>query len=198
MGRGTQSLFLARALWTIAAWAMAIPASGPARAGPWSVTLYGGPWTQRVVSQIVTDGNYDVSGAAIGLAVDRRLFRLGWGFSVEAEGQATENFDGYTFTTLGAGLGLRFDNFPWSLPTSFGAWTGPSYAINPPVEQYVTDRRQHPWLNYVSVELAVAVPWDPRHWDAVLRLYHRSGVWGLYSINADEGTTVGVGLRAKF
>ncbi|MDE2014491.1 MAG: hypothetical protein KGJ75_16335 [Alphaproteobacteria bacterium] len=33
---------------------------------------------------------------------------------------------------------------------------------------------------------------------AVLRLYHRSGAWGVYSINADEGTMVGVGLRARF
>ena len=198
MGRRARRVASASPVLSAAAWALAMFAAAPAFAGPWSATLYGGPWTQRVVSQIVTDGNYDVSGGMIGLAADRRLFRLGWGFSVGAEGEVTENFDGYTFTTLGVGLGFRFDNFPWSLPTSFGAWTGPSYAINPPIEQYNTDRRQHPWLNYVSVELAVAVPWDPRHWDAVVRIYHRSGVWGVYSINADEGTTVGVGLRAKF
>lgn len=164
----------------------------------WAATVYGGPWTQRVVSQIVGDGNFDTSGGMVGLTVDRRLFRLGWGFSAAAEGEVTQNFDGPVFTTFGLGLGFRFDGFPWKWPTSFAVFTGPSYAINPPIEKYVTDRRQHPFLNYVGIELAVGIPHHERHWDAVMRIYHRSGVWGVYSINADEGTTIGVGLRARF
>jgi len=164
----------------------------------WTATLYGGPWTQRVVSEIVGDGNYDVHGAMVGLAVDKRFFRLGWGFSVGGEGEVTQNFGRAKFTTFGLGLGFRFDAFPWALPTSIAVYSGPSYAIDPPIEQYSPQRHQHPFLNYVSIELAVAIPRYRRHWDAVVRIFHRSGVWGVYSINADEGTTIGVGLRAKF
>ncbi len=164
----------------------------------WSVTAFGGPWTQRIVSEIVIDGNYDVSGGLIGVAVDRHLARLGWGFSLAGEGVLTQNFDGPVFTTVGAGLGLRFDSIAGHIPISVAAYTGPSYAFHPPVEQYNTDRRQHPFLNYVAVELAIGIPRHENHWDAVLRIFHRSGAWGLYSPNADEGSTVGVGLRAKF
>lgn len=163
----------------------------------WSATLYGGPWTQRVVSQIVVDGNFDVSGGMVGMAVDRRLVRLGWGISLAAEGQVTQNFAGPAFTTFAAGLGFRV-KLPFALPSSFAFFTGPSYAVNPPIEQYNTDRHQHPFLNYVGIELAVAIPHHERHWDAVLRIYHRSGAWGLYSINADEGSMIGIGLRARF
>ena len=185
-----------------AAFAACLASSTPAWASDghtgWSATLYGGPWTQRVVSQIVEDGNYDVSGAMAGLAVDRRLLAFGAGFSLAAEGEVTQNFAGPAFTTFAFGLGVRYDNFPWDLPTSIAAFSGPSYAIDPPIEQYQTDRHQHPFLNYVALELAVGVPHHARHWDAVIRIFHRSGAWGVYSINADEGSTIGVGIRARF
>lgn len=136
----------------------------------------------------------------IALAVDRRLFRLGWGFSVGAEGQITQHFGEHTYNTFALGLGFRFNDFPWSdrLPTSIAVYSGPSYAINPPIELYVPTRRQHPFLNYLSLEIAVALPHHERHWDGVLRIYHRSGAWGVYSINADEGSMIGLGIRAKF
>lgn len=164
----------------------------------WTATVYGGPWTQRVVSQIVEDGYYDVSGGMIALAIDKRLFRLGAGFSISAEGEIAQNFGGSTFTTFGLGLGLRYSDFPWTLPTSLAIYSGPSYAINPPMEMYYTDKRQHYFLNYVGIEFAFAIPHHERHWDGVIRIFHRSGAWGVYSINADEGLTLGVGLRAKF
>ncbi len=54
------------------------------------------------------------------------------------------------------------------------------------------------FLNYIAIEYAVPLPYDSRHWDMVMHIYHRSGAWGVYSINVDEGSTIGLGLRAKF
>jgi hypothetical protein len=54
------------------------------------------------------------------------------------------------------------------------------------------------FLNYVGIELAVPIPYHERHWDAVVRIYHRSGAWGVYSLNVDEGSMIGLGIRAKF
>jgi hypothetical protein len=166
---------------------------------PWSLSIYGGPWSQRVFTDIVGRGDFAVSGGMIGVAADARLFQLGGGFSLAAEGQFTQTLTGHSFETFGIGLGVRFDQFPWRrwLPTSIAVFTGPSYAVNPPIEYYDPSRPQHPWLNYVGIELAVGLP-GTRHWDGVIRFYHRSGVWGLYSINADEGSTVGIGLRYRW
>ena len=135
-----------------------------------------------------------------GLAVDRDLFDLGWDVAMGAEAQLTEFSFGSGFTTMALGLGVRFHRFPWD-NTSLAIYTGPSYALSPPhipVYHPSSNYRLKRWLNYISIEFAVALPWDPKHWDGVFRVYHRSGAWGAYSLNIDEGTTIGFGIRVKF
>ena len=181
---------------------MLVPAPACAAGEPWSLSIYTGPWTQRIFTQIVGDGRYDVNGIMLGAAIDARLFRLGWGFSLAAEGQIIQSVTGHIFTTFAGGLGFQFDEFPWSdrLPTSVSVYTGPSYAVDPPAEWVVyagRTRPQHSFLNYISIEFAVAIP-RSIHWDGVFRIFHRSGAWGVYSINADEGTTLGLGARYRW
>jgi hypothetical protein len=139
-----------------------------------------------------------------GLAVDRRLARLGWGFELGAEGQITQFAFGHTYSTIQLGLGVRFSDFPWSnyLPTTFSVYTGPSYATDPPrFYTYVNDNielsSRTRLLNYIGVELTVAIP----HSDglqAALRLYHRSGAFGLYTYQDDQGAAIGIGIRKNF
>jgi hypothetical protein len=52
-------------------------------------------------------------------------------------------------------------------------------------------------LNYVSVELAIGIPSAPG-WDIDLRTFHRSGAWGIYTLDADESTMIGIGVRRRF
>ncbi len=35
-------------------------------------------------------------------------------------------------------------------------------------------------------------------WNGVVRYYHRSGAFGLFEPNADEGSTLGFGLQYRF
>ncbi len=98
-----------------------------------------------------------------GIAVDRRLWTLRWGLAAEAEVQITQFGFEHRYTTFALGLGLRFHNFPWSadLPTSLSVYTGPSYAIDPPVLEGFTWSNSFyqckQLLNYISIELAVAL-----------------------------------------
>lgn len=191
--------FARRASIVVVALIVVVLADGIAHAGPWSATLYAGISSDRRFSDI-TSGKVNVRGGMVGLAVDRDLFNLGWDVSVAAEGQLTEYSYGSGFTNFALGLGLRFHKFPWD-NTSLGIYTGPSYSLSPPhipVYYYASNYRMKRWLNYIGLEFAVAVPWDPDHWDVVFRTYHRSGAWGVYSINIDEGTTIGLGIRARF
>src|ERR1700742_2005497 len=95
--------------------ALAVLASTGAEAGnsPWSATLYAGPSSTAFVTQIL-DGKFDVNGGMVGLAVDRGLFKLGSGISIAAEMQVTDFFGKYSYQTGAFGIGLRFDEFPWS------------------------------------------------------------------------------------
>jgi hypothetical protein len=166
------------------------------------VTLYGGASTTKFASQIFLDGNFDPNGEMAGLAIDRRLLRLGWGFTLEAEGQLCQFAGNHTYTVGSLGLGIRY-NFAWRLgkPASLALYTGPSYTNDPPLIG-VGFNDEHlkfegiKLLNYVGVELAFAMPGTQR-WDGVLRIYHRSGAFGLYSIAADEGSAIGLGVRVR-
>ena len=162
----------------------------------WSATLYGGPYTTNITSDIFTHGAFNVRGGMVGLAVERRLFNLGWDISFGAEAQITHYFGDDNYSTGAFGIGFRFDRFPWD-NTSFAIYSGPSYSPSPPlIGRYL--HREVKLLNYIGLEFAVAIPHHERHWDAVPRVYHRSGVWGVYSDNVDEGSMIGVGIRARF
>jgi len=172
--------------------------SGNASAGnsPWSATLYAGPASTAFVTQIL-GGKFDVNGGMVGLAVDRGLFRLGSGISLAGEIQLTQFVGKYTYNTGALGIGLRFDEFPWSdsFPMSFAIYTGPSYAPNAPLILDPTPHQDPKFLNYVSLEFAFQMN---RSWDFSVRAYHRSGAWGTYSNTADVGSMIGVGLRRRF
>ena len=157
----------------------------------WSVTLYGGPTTDTFTSDIIT-GHLHIIGGMAGIAVNRKLAYLGAGFSLMAEGQATQYFIHDAYQSVSLGIGVSFDRFPWKIPTTLSLYAGPSYAFDPPPIAGI----QHRWLNYVSAEFAVQLPGSNR-WDAVLRLFHRSGAWGLYAQQVDQGTMVGAGLRLR-
>ena len=172
--------------------------------GPWSATLYSGPAANNFASQIFFHQQFDPNDTIIGLAADRRIFRLGSGFTFEGEAQLSQFVGSHTYTVCSVGLGFRY-TFAWrqGLPASIAAYTGPSYTNNPPLNG--TGPNDTPitfagvkTLNYVGAELAFAIPSQEKHWDAVLRLFHRSGAFGLYSNSADAGTAVGVGIRTRF
>jgi hypothetical protein len=178
--------------------ALAVLAGTGAEAGnsPWSATVYAGPSSTAFVTQIL-DGKFDVNGGMVGLAVDRGLFKLGSGISIAAEMQVTDFFGKYSYQTGAFGIGLRFDEFPWSstVPMSIAFYTGPSYAPDAPI---ILDPKPHPdpkFLNFVSLEVMFQMN---RDWDVGLRAYHRSGAWGLYSNTADVGSMIGIGIRRRF
>jgi hypothetical protein len=158
--------------------------------GPWSATLYAGPSTNSHFSRTL-QGNFRVDGGMIGLAGGARLFAFGSGFSFAAEGQFTQFGGKYDYTTASLGIGFRYDNYPWSA----ALFSGPSYATDPP--KGIDDFHGKRLLNYVSLEVMHAIP-HTGGWSVGLRMYHRSGAWGLYSEDDDEATMFGIGIRKQF
>ncbi len=179
--------------------AVLLAGATPAAAGPWSVTLYGGPATYTISSEVV-QGHFGINAGVLGIAADRRLARLGWGWNLVGEGQFQVFAGKHSYPSVSLGLGLEFHDFPWErhLPTAFSVFMGPTYSVDP-YQFYATNLwgSRKSLLNYVSIELAVALP-DTKRWDMVLRTYHRSGAWGVYTLDADEATVVGVGVRYRF
>ena len=85
-----------------------------------------------------------------------------------------------------------------ALPTAFSVFMGPSYSFNPPLAYRRADwGSRKALLNYLGFEFAFAIP-PSRKFDAVIRVFHRSGVWGIYTNDAQESSAVGIGLRYRF
>jgi hypothetical protein len=175
------------------------PAVANSNESKWSVSLYAGPSTNYIFTEVIA-GRFHWADTMVGAAVDRKLAYLGWGWSLKGEAQITQHFLGHTYNTAALGLGLEFDQFPWSvsLPTSFAQYTGPSYTTNAP-QQYPRALwgSKKALLNYVSVELAFGIPNEP-NWDVEFRTFHRSGAWGIYTLDADENSVIGFGIRYRF
>jgi len=158
-----------------------------------SLTLYGGPATHQFVSQII-QGNFDVDGMMLGLTYDRWLSDLGAGFTLEAEVQVAHFFGNPSSSAVAGGLGVRYDTSHWTRQaSSFAFYTGPSYADDPVRNPGHSER----FLEYVAVEFALENI-NQSQWDGVIRVFHRSGAFGLYGNDADTGSMLGIGIRRRF
>ena len=135
----------------------------------------------------------------LGVAVDRKLARLWRDFYLSGEIQVSQYFMGHANTIFSDMIGFEADNLFNYDRTSLSFYIGPSFALDPP---YTTIGYKHrtfsstrkKFLNAIAIEFASGLPFT-QNWDWTVRLFHRSGVFGLYSIGDDDGLTVGLGLK---
>jgi hypothetical protein len=168
---------------------------------PWRVSLYGGIATRNDTTQLFLHGHFHPDGNQIGLSVDRDIVDLGSGFTLVGEGGVTRFVSKSDETSLELGIGARYDFQFLHVPIGVSGFTGPSWADDPPViatgsfHGRPINFQSNAWLNYVGAEVAVGLA---PNWNAVLRYYHRSGAFGLFQPNADEGSTLGAGIQYRF
>jgi hypothetical protein len=168
----------------------------------WGIGLYVGSASSKYVGAILQDFNLQSHEYMIGLTLDRKLARLWGDVYLGGELQATQYFNGHANTTFAGMLGFEIDKLFGYPHTSFSFYDGPSYALDPP---YVSIGYKHrtyratrkKFLNAIAVEFASGLPYA-ENWDWTVRFYHRSGVFGLYSIGCDDGLSVGLGLKYHF
>jgi hypothetical protein len=177
------------------------PGVASAQGTAWRAAVYGGTITRLNTTQIFLHGHYHPDGSQIGVALSRDLAPLGSGFTLLGEGGAMHQVAKGDETTVNLGVGVRYDLEFLSLPVGISAFTGPSWADDPPVIPTGTwhgtpiNFRRNPWLNYVGTQIAIAL--TPK-FAATIRYDHRSGAFGLFAPNADEGSALGFGVQMRF
>lgn len=123
--------------------------------------------------------------------------RLSW----EAEGQLVQHFGRQNHQEFNILLNARWNRFPWDqwVDTSAALGWGQSFASAVPELEPRSGRDEESTrlLNYLLVELDFAPPSRPE-WGLVLRLHHRSGIFGLYNGVNGGSNYVGAGLRYAF
>jgi hypothetical protein len=135
------------------------------------------------------------------LAYSYRLSEGHTALSWELEAQAVQHFGRQNHQEINALLTARWNRFPWDhhVNTSAAFGWGQSYAFKVPVVEprSGSDEVSTRLLNYLLVELDFAPPTRPE-WGLVLRLHHRSGVFGMYNGVNGGSNFVGAGLRYAF
>jgi hypothetical protein len=186
--------------WAFLILALTVPAAHAASInGPLTVTLYAGPSSTKFFGAVLQSLKLQPTGAMVGVAVDGRLLYLGQGISLAGEAQVTQYFWGHENTTVALGLGFQFkDIFGWRR-VDWSIYAGPSYATDPPFVSIGYRGRLYPaarnkYLNFVGIEWAVGLGHDSP-WQGVFRVYHRSGLYGVYSESDDDGIALGWGIR---
>lgn len=169
---------------------------------PWSVSAFVGPFTTKYAGAVVQSFNMHPTATLAGVAVDRHLLYLGWGTWIAADGEATQTWFGHHDASYAVGLGVQVNGPLGFRHSTFSVYDGPSWDTDPPhlaigYNEKVFGESRQLMLNYVAVEEAIALSPDGK-WDGIFRVYHRSGMFGVYSIGNDAGLTLALGIRYRF
>ncbi|MGE3933571.1 MAG: hypothetical protein AB7F67_09970 [Rhodospirillaceae bacterium] len=170
-------------------------------AHPWFVGVFGGFGLNTSFSQIFVNP-FGMSrtedyiavvtvGREVGRVFDRRL-------SFELEGMYAYHFGRQEFHEFSTTAYARWHRFPWnrSIDTTLAFGIGPRYVTEEPLME--TDKGWHSKiLNQLNVEITGALPEYPDD-QLVIRLQHRSGIFGLIDGVRDGSNFVTLGYKRYF
>ncbi len=173
--------------------------------------VFGGLLTRRNFSQLYDGPVNLVDTNMIGLSVSQELFSVGDLFNYhpldplkfEVEGMGVYHFghwpeDQYFAETVGL-MAIRWHKFPWErhLLTTVGFGEGVSYASEEPSYEVELNDKTANVLNYLMFDITFALPSYPE-WSLVLRIHHRSGVFGLIENVTGGSNYFTMGLKYTF
>jgi hypothetical protein len=114
----------------------------------------------------------------------------------EMEAQLARWFGDQTNYELNAAVIHRWNAFPWDhrIDTSLAIGNGLSWATDTPeLEEKLEVDGTERLLYYLSLEAAFSPPTSDR-WAVILRMHHRSGMFGLFGVSSGSNT-LSLGLR---
>ena len=180
------------------AWAQVATEENEAQRHKWFLTAYAGAHAQDDFQDVVTFQPKFEDNAYVGvMALARELWYYKKYFSFELEGQVAKHFNKDTqWEFVGVLIG-RWNFFPWDryLDTSLAIGDGMSYYTEVSEVEKEDDEDAQRALNYLLVEVAMGLPKYPQ-WDLVLRIHHRSSVFGL--VGAGGSNFVCAGIKFGF
>ena len=164
----------------------------------WFLTVYGGAHAQDDINDVLTLQPKFEDNAYIGVvALGREFWHYKKYLSFELEGQVAKHFNKDTHWEFVGVLIGRWHYFPWDkyVDTSFAVGDGISYYTDVSEVEKEDDDDAQRTLNYLLFELSLGLPEYPK-WDFVLRVHHRSSVFGL--VGAGGSNFVCGGIKFGF
>ncbi len=159
----------------------------------WFLTIYGGAHAQENIEDVLTfQAEFEDNDYIVVAALAREFWRYKDYISFEAEGQIGKHFNNDTFWEFNGLIIGRWHLFPWDkyLDTSFAVGDGISHYTEVSKVEKADDEDSQRTINYLLFELTLGLPQHPR-WDMVVRIHHRSGIFGVYEGGGSNYVTSG-------
>ncbi len=166
----------------------------------WALSVYGGIGTNGGIEEfpgLEADFN-DAYMVSMGLS--RELWRWRDWVALETEANIAQHFNMQDHTEGNLLVVARWLKFPWNhrVRTSIAVGEGVSYASAvPEIERERSPSNNSRLLNYLMMEAELGRPGDSR-WSFVVRIHHRSGVFGLFDGVNGGSNIVAAGIRYGF
>ena len=160
----------------------------------WFLTVYGGAHAQDDIADVFSfKAKFEDNDYIAVAALAREFWRYKKFISFEVEGQIGKHFNNDTFWEFNGLIIGRWHAFPWNkyVNTSFAVGDGLSYYTEVSKVEKEDDEDAQRTLNYLMFELALGLPQYPR-WDMVLRIHHRSSIFGLYGAGGSNYVCGGI------
>lgn len=199
----------------LAAFWLAAPATAGSRGAADSVMVFGGvasetnfaqiiysPWTTELNDIGVIGASYSHRfGTVNELLGGGGLGDIGDDFTIEGEVGTSVRFGDESLGEAWTALYLRYEGLPWNdtVYTTIGVNTGVSVLTD--ISEFEEGRdskeRASVLLHYLAPEFTFADP-ENKDLELVLRLHHRSGVFGLFDGVVSGSTFLSAGIRVRF
>ena len=160
----------------------------------WFLTIYGGAHAQDDIGDIFTfNAKFEDNDYIAVVALAREFWNYKKYISFEVEGQIGKHFNNDTFWEFNGLIIGRWHAFPWNkyVDTSVAVGDGLSFYTEVSKVEKEDDEDAQKTLNYLMFELALGLPQYPR-WDLVVRIHHRSSIFGLYGAGGSNYLTGGI------
>jgi hypothetical protein len=189
------------------------PSFGGTRGDPNAVTVMVGravdtdftdiliePWTIDFVDLYVVGAAVSTRLGTVNELTGSDPGGIGDDLTVDFEAGTSYRFGDESMGEVWGALYLRYDGFPWNdiVYTTIAANTGLSYITKTSeFERDRSDGQSSQVLHYLAPEITFADP-DNKNVELVLKLHHRSGVFGLIDGVSGGSTFVATGIRVRF
>ncbi|HUQ35547.1 MAG TPA: hypothetical protein VM144_04130 [Aestuariivirga sp.] len=193
---------------------LAVPALAGPRGAADSVMVFGGvasetnfaqiiysPWTTELNDIGVIGASYSHRFGTVNNLLGSGLGQFGDDFTIEGEVGTSVRFGDESLGEAWTALYLRYDGLPWNdtVYTTIGVNTGLSLLTETSdFEEWRDSKgRSSVLLHYLGPEFTFADP-ENKDLELVLRLHHRSGVFGLFDGVVSGSTFISAGIRVRF
>ncbi len=165
----------------------------------WSVSFFVATKTADTTTDtILFSADFPSNQNFISLAVARKINSFKQ-FDIEFEGQFAKHQGVEKYKEYTAAIFIRLADMFWDnvIDMSFALGEGLSYTTVTPQFEADNHERATRLLNFLAFETTFAHP-ENKNWQVVLRIHHRSGVFGLFDGVHGASNAWALGLRYKF